>query len=95
MDCLIHHEPYVESLPPPLAGSNRFDRLHQADISFTDQIQQRQTNAFVIAGDLDHEAKVRLDHLFARFFVALLDFGGEFDLFVRRQEFDLSDLQRR
>ena len=49
------------------------DRLHQADVAFADQIQQRQADAFVVAGDLDDEAQVGLDHVFARLLVALLD----------------------
>jgi hypothetical protein len=60
----------VESLPP-LAGVETFDRLHQADVALVDQIQQGQAEILVIMGDFDHQAQVGLDHLFARFFVAL------------------------
>jgi len=61
------------------------DRLHQADISFIDEIQQRKAQAFVIVRDLYDQAKVRLDHLFARFFVTLLNLCRKFHLFLRGQ----------
>ena len=48
--------------------------------------------AFVIVGDLDHQAQVGLDHLLARFLVALLDARGQFDLLLRREQLDLPDL---
>ena len=68
------------------------DGLHQADVAFADQIQQRQADAFVIAGDFHDEAQVRLDHVFARLLVALLDAGGQFDFLLRREQFHLADL---
>ena len=87
-------------LDPPRAVSGKlaalgriesFDRLHQADVALVDQIQQRQAEILVIVGDFDHQAQVGLDHLFARFFVALFDAGGQFDFLLRGQQFDLAD----
>ena len=68
------------------------DGLHQADVAFADQVQQRQADAFVVAGDLHHQAQVGLDHLLAGLLVALLDAGGQLDFLLRRQQFDLADL---
>ena len=68
-----------------------FDGLHQADVAFADQIQQRQADALVVAGDFHDQAQVGLDHVFARFFVALLDPGGEFNFLLRREQFHLAD----
>ena len=67
------------------------DGLHQADVAFADQIQQRQADAFVIARNFHDEAQIGLDHLLARLFVALLDFGGEFNFLLRREQFHLAD----
>ena len=62
-----------------LGGVETFDGLHQADVALVDQVEQRQAVILVIAGDFDDQAQVGLDHLFAGFFVALFDAGGEFD----------------
>ena len=55
------------------------------------KVEQRQADAFVIAGDLHDQAQVGLDHVLARLFVALLDPGGEFDFLLRREQFHLAD----
>ncbi len=67
------------------------DRFHQADVAFADQVEQRQADAFVVAGDLHDQAQVGLDHLLARLLVALLDARGQFDFLLRREQFDLAD----
>ena len=66
-------------------------RLHQADVAFVDQIQQRQAEVLIVAGDLDHQAQIGLDHLLAGLFVALFDAGGQLDFLLRRQQLDLAD----
>jgi hypothetical protein len=66
----------VESLPP-FFGIEPLDGLHQADVALADQIQQRQADALVIAGDFHDEPEVGLDHLFAGLFVAFFDAGGQ------------------
>ena len=87
-------------LDPPRAVSGEFgalgrvkpfDGLHQADVALADQIQQRQADALVIAGDFHDEPQVGLDHLFARLFVALFDARGQVNFLLRRQQFHLAD----
>src|SRR5437667_671975 len=73
-------------------GIETFNGFHQPYVAFADQIQQRQADPFIIAGDFYDEPQVGLDHLFARSFIAFLDASRQFDLLLRRQEFDLTDL---
>ena len=47
--------------------------LHQTDVPLVDQVEQGQAIIFVAARDFDDQAQIGLDHLFARFGVALLD----------------------
>ena len=83
----------MESLPP-LFGVEALHRLHQADVAFGNQVEQRQAVVGVILGDLHDQAQVRLDHVGAGLFVALLDARGEFDLLFRGEQWGLSDLPR-
>ena len=39
-----------------------FDRFHQAEVTFGDEVENWQAAVFVICGELDHEAEVGLDH---------------------------------
>ena len=97
---LVGERAFDGLLDPPRAVGGEFaalfrvkplDGLHQADVALADQIQQRQADAFVIAGDFHDEAQVGLDHQFARLFVALLDARGQFDFLLRREQFHLAD----
>jgi hypothetical protein len=45
-------------------------------------------------GDLDNQAQVRPDHQGTRGLVAFLNLGGEFDLLLRREERDLTNLAK-
>ena len=56
------------------------------------KIEQRQADALVVAGDLDDQAQVGLDHLLAGLLVAFLDARGQLDLLLRGQQLDLADL---
>src|ERR1039458_6783421 len=67
------------------------DGLHQADVASADQIQQRQSDAIVIARDFYDQAEVGLDHQLARFFVALFNARGQLDFLLRREQFHLPD----
>src|ERR1039458_5076265 len=86
--------PWWPNRPPPGAVSGKlaalgrveaFDGLDKAHVAFTDQVQQWQADAFVVAGDFDHQAQVGLDHLLPRLFVSPLDPGGQFNLLLRCQ----------
>ena len=72
-------------------GVKPLHRLHQPDIAFADQIQQRQADPLVVPGDLHDQPQIGLDHLLAGLFVALFDPGGQFDFLFRCEEFDLAD----
>ena len=67
-------------------------RLHEPDVAFGDQIQQRQTEVGVIVGDLDDQTQVGPDHQSARLAIALFDLGGQLDFLLRSQKRDLPDL---
>src|SRR4029077_17552228 len=67
-------------------------RLHEPDVAFGDQIQQRQTEVCIIVGDLDHQTQVGPDHQGARLAVTLFDLSGQLNLLVRSQKRDLPDL---
>ena len=76
----------------PLGGVEPLDGLHQADVSLADEVQQRKPEPFIIVGDLDHEAEVRLDHEFPGLLVPFLDLGREVDLLLGGEELHLADL---
>ena len=44
--------------------------------------------------DLDDQPQVGLDHLLARFLVAFLDAGGQFDFLLGREQFHLADFAK-
>ena len=67
------------------------DSLHQADVAFGNEVEERQTEIRVIVRDLHDEPQVRANHEGARLAVALFDFRGELDLLVGREQRDLPD----
>src|SRR4029077_16012779 len=67
-------------------------RLHEPDVAFGDQIQQRQTKVCVVMRDLDDQTQVGPDHQSARLAVTLFDLSGQLNLLLRSQERDLPDL---
>ena len=97
---LIGERAFDGLLDPPRTVGRKFaalfrikalDGLHQADVAFADQIQQRQSDAVVIARDFYDQAEVGLDHQLARFFVALFNARGQLDFLLRREQFHLPD----
>src|SRR5207253_3269130 len=69
-----------------------FHRLHEPDVAFGDQIQQRQTKVRVVVCDLDHQTQVGANHQRTRLAIAFLDFSGQVDLLLWSQQWDLPDL---
>ena len=74
-----------------LVGIEFFDRAHQADVAFVDQVEQGQPVVFVVTGNLHNQAKVRLDHVLSGLGVAFVDAPGELDLLLRGQQLRLAD----
>ena len=68
------------------------DRFHQTDVSFRDQVEQRQAEVRVVMRDLYDQTQIRANHQRARFAVAPLDLRRQGNLLLRRQERDLPDL---
>ena len=58
----------------------------KTDVSFRDQIKQRQTKVNIIAWDGYDEAQVRVNHPFASCCIAVPDSAPEFDFFIGRQK---------
>src|SRR5438270_10559315 len=68
------------------------DCFHQADVSFRDQIEQRQSKIGIIVRNLDYEPQVGADHERTGLPIAFFDLGGELNLLLRGQKGDLPDL---
>jgi hypothetical protein len=66
----------------------------KTDVSFRDQIKQRQTKVNIIACDGYDEAQVRVNHPFASCCIAVPDSAPEFDFFIGRQ-WDICSASRR
>jgi len=74
-----------------LCGIEAFDGFHETDIAFGDEVEERHAEVCVIVGDFDDEAEIGADHQVAGGFVALLDFGGEFDFLFDGEQGDEAD----
>ena len=68
-----------------------FDPFHEADVTFIDEVEQRQAEILIIARDLYHEPQVGFDHTLARFLIAAFDSFRERYFLVRRQQFNFAD----
>ena len=76
----------------PFGGVKPFHGLHQAHVPLVDQIEQGHAVILVLAGNLDHEPQVGLDHPLARLAVALLDPGGQMIFLLDGQQRRLANL---
>ena len=74
-----------------LFGIELLDGSHQANVSFVDEIEQRQPIAFIVTGNLHDKPQVCLNHVFTSFQVAFLDASGQLDFLLGCQEFRLAD----
>src|SRR5262249_6264013 len=88
-------------LDPPCGVSAQFSalrwieslhRLHEPDVAFGNQVEQRKAEIRIVMRDLDHQTQVRPDHQSARLAIAFFDLGRQFDLLLRSQERDLPHL---
>src|SRR5205807_5750600 len=62
------------------------DRFHQTDVSFRDQVEQRQAEVRIVMRDLYDQTQIRANHQRARFAIAPLDLRRQGNLLLRRQE---------
>ncbi len=92
LDRLLDPPRGVRAQLAALGGIETLHGLHQADVAFGNQVEQRQAEVRVVMRDLDDQAQVGADHQRARFLVALLDAGGQGDFVLRCEERDLADL---
>ena len=78
-----------------LVGVELLHRLHQADVSFLDQVGHLDAVAAVFVRDLDHEAQVRGDQLVGRVQIAASRIEpGETLLFIDREQRVLVDFRQ-
>src|SRR5215471_16603780 len=91
---LIRQRTFDRLLNPPsavgtqLAALSRikaFYGLDQTDISFRNQIEERQPEIRVVLSDLNDQAEVCFDHPSPSFLVALLNACGQLDLLLHGQ----------
>ena len=73
-------------------GVKPFYGLHQTNVSFRNQIQERQAIIGVVLRNFDHKAEVGLDHVVPGGLAAGLNFCGEFDFLLGCQERSLPNL---
>jgi len=75
----------------PAAGLEAVDGLHQAEVAFGDEIENRQAAVVVIGGDFHHEAEIRFDHQLAGRLLAAANATSEFDLLGPVEKGGLTD----
>ena len=66
-----------ELLAIPWVGCIEVERAGVTQVALSDEVRQAQTSAWVVAGDVDHQAEVGAHHVVARLLVALLDAVGD------------------
>ena len=68
------------------------DRLHQADVPFGNQLDERETIILVLAGNADHETQIGHDQFLFRLIVAGLGALEKFDLLFATQRLGILDI---
>ncbi len=76
----------------PTAGIETLDGAQQPEVSFLDQVLEREPLADVASGDIDDQTEVGPDHPVTRQLVAVRNPMGEFLLLVGGQQSHLVDL---
>src|SRR5262249_55692773 len=69
-----------------------FDRFHQTDVAFGNQVEQRQPEVRVTVPSLHYQPQVGASHKSTGLAIGLFDPSGELNLLLRGQERDLPDL---
>src|ERR1700726_3040213 len=92
---LVRQRTFDRLLDPPstirtqlatLCRVKAFDGLHQTNVSFRNQIEEREPEIRVVMSDLNDQPEVCFDHPRPSFLVALLNAGGKLDLLLRGQQ---------
>src|ERR1700726_5355466 len=92
---LVRQRTFDRLLDPPstirtqlatLCRVKAFDGLHQTNVSFRNQIKEREPEIRVVMSDLNDQPEVCFDHPRPSFLVALLNAGGKLDLLLRGQQ---------
>ena len=68
-----------------------FDRFHQTEVTFGDEVENWQATVFVVGGKFDHEAEVGLDHQFAGTTFSLADTAGNGEFLCAVEEGSFAD----
>ena len=68
-----------------------FDRFHQTEVTFGDEVENWQATVLVICGKFDHEAEVGLDHQFAGTIFSLANTAGDGKFFCTVEEGSFAD----
>src|SRR6476620_736180 len=71
-----------------------FDGLQQTNVSFRNQIEEREPYIRVVMSDLNDQSEVCFDHPSPSFLVSLLNAGGQLNLLLRSQQRGLTDLSK-
>ena len=92
--CLVHQRSF-DGLPNPpgrISGKTKAllriklaDRVHEPEIAFFDQVQQRQTPIEISSGNPDHQAQIAFDHSLAGSFVTAQDTAAKKYFFLGSQ----------
>src|SRR5271165_3240294 len=100
---LVCHRPLDRLLDPPGAVSTQlaalgrvkaFDGLDQTDVSFRNQIQEREPKICVVKSDLNDQSEVCFDHQSPSLPVSLFNPRRQFNLLLWSQERGLHDLAK-
>src|SRR6516165_7668594 len=100
---LVRQRPFDRLLNPPstirtqlatLSRIEAFYGLNQTDISFRNQIEERQPEIRVVLSDLNDQSEVCFNHPSPSLLVALLNACGQLDLLLRSQQRGLADLSK-
>src|ERR1700731_4497001 len=98
---LVRQRTFDRLLDPPstirtqlatLCRVKAFHGLHQTNVPFRNQIQEREPEIRVVTSDLNDQSEVCFDHPRPSFLVALLNAGGKLDLLLHGQQRCLHDL---
>src|SRR5258708_35691820 len=104
-DCLTlgRHRPLDRLLDPPGAVSTQlatlcrvkaFDGLHETDVSFRNQIEEREPKMRVVMSDLNDQSEVCFDHQSPSVLVSLFNTCRQLNLLLRSQQWGLHDLAK-
>src|SRR5271157_5570478 len=100
---LVCHRPLDRLLDPPGAVSTQlatlgrvkaFDGLDQTDVSFRNQIQEREPKIGVVMSDLNDQSEVCFDHQSPSLPVSLFNPRRQLNLLLWSQQWGLHDLAK-